>query len=993
MTIPESENNNTTRTKEDYLAHINELLDSICSGKSSKTDYQSLVNPGVPDPLLPIKLKIKQISDEISELKSSYSEIKSIAESRAEQILALNNEHNIEMAEKRLLEQAFREEENQSRIITDAAIDFIFTIDRNFILRYVNESTANALNSTAIDIKGRSVLDFISSQNCTGFRNVVYNIFNTGKPYAGESKNILPSGKEVWLDVKIIPVPDNNTADIILVIARDITDKKKSQQDLVEREEFYSKVFSGIQDGISIIDNNFRIVKVNNAIEKYYGKFKPLEGRLCYEIFQSFQESCEKYCPARTTFKTGKAAHALKSKINAEGKKIWLEISSFPFINDSTNEVIAVIENIHNVTEQKKTEEQLRQSEEKFRTLSNTVSAGLTILKDNKICYANQYLLDVSGYTFEEIKKLDFLDLVHKDYKDLLKNRHIDRKNGIEVDRDVEYKAIKKNGDELWVHLNTGTIMYEGEEATLATLWDITSQKEIEQALATEKERLDVTLSSIGDSVISTDTNTKIITVNKSAEILTGYTIEEAVGRSLDEICKVINETTHEKIPNKFTQLVAQYGIVEYKRHIMLLSRDGAEHYIDMSVSPIKMKNGNIIGMVIVFRDISERQKLESELFKARKLESLGVLAGGIAHDFNNILTGIITNLFMAKISMPIESEGYNLIVDAEKACFRASRLTKQLLTFSKGGAPVKEVASVKELIEETVGFCLSGSNANYRLDIPDDLPAATIDKGQIDQVLNNLLINAQQAMPTGGTITVTAETVTVNDYPSSEDNQALSALSAGNYIKVSIKDEGIGIKPKDMEKIFDPYYTTKPQGTGLGLTTSYSIIKNHNGIITVESKIGKGSIFSFYLPALEVSIESAASEEKKVHINGGKILIMDDDEAVRTVVDQLLGKLGYKVSCTSNGNETIELYKNAIKENDQFDVVIMDLTIPGGMGGKEVVKTLLEYNPNLKAIVFSGYSNDPVMANFRDYGFCGVIVKPFNIDEFVRVVETVITS
>jgi CheY-like chemotaxis protein len=347
----------------------------------------------------------------------------------------------------------------------------------------------------------------------------------------------------------------------------------------------------------------------------------------------------------------------------------------------------------------------------------------------------------------------------------------------------------------------------------------------------------------------------------------------------------------------------------------------------------------------------------------------------------------------MAKISMPIENESYKMIVDAEKACFRASRLTKQLLTFSRGGAPVKEIASVKELIEETVGFCLAGSNADYRLEIPDDLPAATIDKGQIDQVLNNLLINALQAMPAGGTITVIAESVFINDEDIAIAENSFSSLTQGNYIKVSIKDEGVGISPKDMEKIFDPYYTTKPQGTGLGLTTSYSIIKNHNGVITVESKPGKGSVFSFFLPALEVSLEIGNIDEKNIEPKGGSILIMDDDEAVRTVVTQLLSRFGYKVCCACTGNEAIEQYKSAMMENSPFDVVLMDLTIPGGIGGKEVVKILQEVDPDIKAIVSSGYSNDPVMANFSDYGFCGVIVKPFNIDDFVKVVDNVMNS
>ena len=412
-----------------------------------------------------------------------------------------------------------------------------------------------------------------------------------------------------------------------------------------------------------------------------------------------------------------------------------------------------------------------------------------------------------------------------------------------------------------------------------------------------------------------------------------------------------------------------------------------------MAITPLISLDNTIIGMVFVLRDITEKLKLESEIFKARKLESLGVLAGGIAHDFNNILTGIITNLFMAKCTMPQTSENYNLLVDAEKACLRASRLTKQLLSFSKGGAPLKELASIREIIEETVGFCLSGSNATYTLELPDDLMATTIDKGQIDQVINNLLINAQQAMPSGGTIIVKAKNVTLADDITDPTVSQNPGLKPGRYVKVSIKDEGIGIPRKDIEKIFDPYFTTKPKGNGLGLTTSYAIIKNHDGIISVDSELGRGSTFSFYLPAVNVSLEKGVGEITVKKKRSGKLLVMDDDDAIRMVLSQILRGYGYEVYCFASGNETVQAYKNAFKEKNPFDVVIMDLTIPGGIGGKEVVKLLNDFDPSLKAIVTSGYSNDPIMAHFREFGFAGVIAKPFIIEEFLKLIEKVMET
>ena len=515
------------------------------------------------------------------------------------------------------------------------------------------------------------------------------------------------------------------------------------------------------------------------------------------------------------------------------------------------------------------------------------------------------------------------------------------------------------------------------------------------QDLADEKEFLDVTLRSIGEGVISADIEGKIALMNSSAERLTGWTQEAASGRPLDDIFHVVNERTRAFCGSPIKEVIRKNQVIIFPEDRVLISRDGSERLIAASGAPIRDRQTNLVGVVVVFRDITEQQKLEQELFKARKLESIGLLAGGIAHDFNNILTGIVTNLFMAKMNASANDEIKQLIIDAEKAAFRASRLTKQLLTFSKGGSPVKEAASIKEIIEESVGFCLSGSNVDYKLDVPDDLWGVEVDRGQIDQVLNNLVINADQAMPNGGTVTVKAENMAITDEVPSGTAAALP-LSPGKYVKVSISDEGLGIPLQDLERIFDPYFTTKQEGSGLGLTTSFSIVKKHGGHITVKSSLGKGSRFTFFLPAAGQNAEDADENEQLSEPPlppDSRILVMDDDEIVRTVVQRLLGTSGYDVLCSVNGEEAIREYQKAMTEGKRFEVVVMDLTVPGGMGGKDAVRKILEIDKEAKVIVFSGYSNDPVMANYRDYGFVGVIEKPFSIDDFLRVLSKIKNS
>jgi PAS domain S-box-containing protein len=511
--------------------------------------------------------------------------------------------------------------------------------------------------------------------------------------------------------------------------------------------------------------------------------------------------------------------------------------------------------------------------------------------------------------------------------------------------------------------------------------------------LGEEKELLDVTLRSIGDAVISTDTTGRVVLMNGAAEALTGWDQKQAVGASVDDVITLFDQKTREKCPSPLLEAHTAGGVATFPGERVLVSKDGAERIISGSAALIKDKNGSqVIGTVLVLRDITDRKRMEHELFRAAKMESLGLLAGGIAHDFNNILTGIVTNLFMSKMAIKDNDEAKQLIMEAEKAAFRASRLTKQLLTFSKGGTPVKETVSLKSIIEDAVGFSLSGSNVDYKLDVPDDLWPVEADRGQIDQVINNLVINADQAMPDGGSVTVKGENVTVGDGLSSQTS-SIVPLPPGRYVKVAVVDEGIGIRAEDLERIFDPYYTTKQDGSGLGLTTAFSIVRKHGGYMTAKSVLGKGSRFIFYLPAAGWESEETPGKEERLSPGTSRVLVMDDDEIVRTVVQRLLKTNGYQVECVTHGQAAIEAYKQAFEENRRFNVVIMDLTVPGGIGGKDAVRQILAIDPDAEVIVFSGYSNDPVMANYGEYGFCGVIAKPFSIDDFSRVLNKTMRS
>ncbi len=518
---------------------------------------------------------------------------------------------------------------------------------------------------------------------------------------------------------------------------------------------------------------------------------------------------------------------------------------------------------------------------------------------------------------------------------------------------------------------------------------EIAERRQAETALAAEKQRLAVTLRSIGDGVITTDTDGRIVLMNHAAETLTRWEQKDALNRPLADVLRLKNDSGA-TLDDIFLNTVLGGGrAIDLDRDETLRTRDDNERRIASSGAPIRDADGRIVGMVVTFRDITDRQMLDQERFKSSKLESVGILAGGIAHDFNNMLTAILGNISLVKRRFETDDNEFTRLAAAETATQRARALTEQLLTFAKGGAPMLNTMSIQELITESADFILSGSNVRVDYAIPTDLWPVRIDSGQMSQVVNNLVINAQQAMPAGGIITIEAENIA----RTRTDVFRGLPLDPSNYVRVSISDDGIGISEADQAMIFDPYFTTKPQGSGLGLATTFSILKNHRGHVTVVSERGKGTTFRFFLPAMPGAVLKPKTEIGVVVEGQGRILVMDDDEFIRDVSAEMLTDLGYSADMASDGKTAIQLYQDALAAETPYLAVILDLIIPGGMGGKDVIKQLLAIDPNVKSIVSSGYSHDPVTANFQSYGFSRVLPKPFDIQELSDVLNEILTD
>jgi signal transduction histidine kinase/ligand-binding sensor domain-containing protein len=378
---------------------------------------------------------------------------------------------------------------------------------------------------------------------------------------------------------------------------------------------------------------------------------------------------------------------------------------------------------------------------------------------------------------------------------------------------------------------------------------------------------------------------------------------------------------------------------------------------------------------------VEDLKRAETELTRAQRLESLGLLAGGIAHDFNNLLMAILGNLSL--LGQSVTGGARRWIVNSEAAVRRARDLTQQLMTFSRGGAPVRTPTRVEDLVRESTLLALRGTNVRCTAKLQPDVGVANVDAGQITQVLNNLLINAVQAMPDGGTVRIRGDVV-VDDVP--------DTLEPGRYVRVAVEDEGSGIEPENLSRVFDPYFTTKSMGSGLGLSTAYSIVRRHGGLLTVDSCVGRGSVFTIYLPASLAEVPERKARPRSAQFDGLRVLVMDDQQMVRDVITTMLVDLGCAVESTVDGEEALERYTEARAGGEGFDVVIVDLTVQGGMGGEELTRRLLaEIDPEAQVIVASGYSNSPVVADYEDHGFRAALIKPFSREQLADVLAQVV--
>ena len=821
--------------------------------------------------------------------------------------------------------------------------------------------------------------------------------------------NQIKDGSEIIVDLRTQIIRDEGGKPIFLAgIGTNITEQVQAKEALKESEKQLRNIFKNSTNMYYSHNPEHIITYLSPQVEEMLG-FAQKEAMIKWMELASDNPINETgFKNTVRAIETGKRQPPYELElVRKDGRKITVEVNEQPLCEDG--KTISIVGSLTDITKRKQIDKALKESEETHRTLLDNLASGIVVhAADSSIVYANPGACKLLGLSEDQLMGKKAIDPQWKFLNDDNSNMILE---DYPVNRIISTDKPLRNfvvgvvrphiGDIAWLLTNGYSVNDDSGEnkEIIINFTDITEHKLAEEAMQLLVENtMVVTGQEFFDRIVKGVCKWLGVECAIIGKIAEGDTVN-ALAMQLDG--KLIHDYSYglDGTPCRNT---VESGFCFYPDNICnMFPKDKdlvdmkAEGYVGV---PLRKQDGGVLGVLCVIshkklnlppraeeviRIIAarasseiERDQLEERLRQMDKMEAVGHLAGGIAHDFNNILTGIFGNLLLAKNKLSEDHPIFRSLEESSKAMDRATALTSQLLTFSKGGNPIKEDVSIEKLVRETVKFDLSGSNVKPIFKIEKDLRVAKVDKGQMQQVFSNFTINAAQAMPNGGKLYITLENADVT-------KEMFPGLDPGKYIKCIIRDEGTGISQKQLGQIFDPYFTTKQKGSGLGLATVYSIINKHGGYISVDSELEIGTTFTFYLPASE-SVNVPEPKQVKIEKKGentlksARILVMDDDLMICELVSEILEVSGFTVETAFDGKQAIQMYKKSLKEENPFDIVIMDLTIPGGVGGKEAIKDLLKINPDVKCIVSSGYANDATMSNYADYGFKSIVTKPY---------------
>jgi PAS domain S-box-containing protein len=643
---------------------------------------------------------------------------------------------------------------------------------------------------------------------------------------------------------------------------------------------------------------------------------------------------------------------------------------------------------LRSIAERKRAEEIVQASEARLRQVTDNMVDMVGQFDDRAVFqYASPSYERVLGYRAEQLIGTPAPEMIHpEEREDAIARIDSMLRAGAGA---VRFRFRHRDGSYRWIE-STGRNIVGDDGRVLGSILgsrDITERRSAEEALHKSEEMRRGVLDSVDEGFIVVDREFRILTANRAYCAQVDVPADQVIGKRCYEVSHRLARPCHEAGEDCAVRQAFESGkpcTANHTHH----EPDGQVLYVETRAFPLRSETGEVVSVIEAVTNMTEKHLLEQERLKTQKLEAIGTLAGGIAHDFNNLLQGVFGYISLARLKCDDKAQGLAALTEAEKALHLTVKLTNQLLTFSKGGKPVKQPLRLRPTVESAVKFALSGSRSGSRI-TGDGLWLVDADEGQIGQVIQNIVLNADQAMPEGGQIHITLRNVKApgKDLP--------QGLAPGDYVEIAITDTGIGISQRDAARIFDPYFTTKAKGSGLGLATSYSIVRNHGGLIAMKSELGKGTTFSLYLPAAAGSWTEApavTAAEPKAGLKG-RVLLMDDEEVVRNVAGELIKALGHDVEFAVHGEEAIAKYREALRTGRAYDAVILDLTIRGGMGGAETMQRLLLLDRDVTAVVSSGYSDEAVTSNFSESGFKAFLKKPYDIGQLQSVLNATIKT
>ncbi len=764
--------------------------------------------------------------DELAQAKSSLEAMNEELAATVEELEATNDE--LISTNDALLQnqEDLRLSEEQYRVLVESANIGItvLTGDRG---QYFNPVLLKILGYPRDEVKDLRLFGILHPEDLN------FIVENYRKRYAGEEfvdsyecRFIHRDGHYVWARVKITPITWKGQ-NASLVFVEDISFYKQIEKERDDITQRFHLAVEGTRDGLWDVVFTKEVTFHPDNEMWFSPQFKRLLGYGNREIgsfphvmkswldvihpedfdyvYQAAMDLVERHIPYDVEYRM-RCRDGNYRWFNAVGTALWEE----------DGKALRASGSIRDINDRKKAEQDLRESEERFKKLHEASFGGIGIHDKGVIIDANQGLADLTGYPYEELIGMNGLLLIAPEWRDFVMEKIV---SGYEKAYDAV--GIRKDGSTYDLEIMGKNIPFHGKTVRVTEFRDITGRKEYESAVSREKERLVVTLRSIGDGVIAVDPERKVSLMNAMAETMTGWSLSEAQGRFIGDVFRIKNELTGKEVRNPVDMAIEYGRIIEMENNTILIGRDGTERMIADSGAPIRDGKGDIIGAVLVFRDVTEKYRMERDLQRIQQLEAVGVLAGGIAHDFNNILTAILGNISLAEIKTDDPGERDECLREAKEAAYRAKNLTGQLLTFARGESPVRIGASITDIITESAGFIMSGSGILCRYQFADNLRPVEVDRGQISQVIQNLLLNAKDAMPGGGEIVISAENFRHGG------DKALP-LRSGDYILIRVRDNGVGIDDAFIDRIFDPYFSTKSSGHGLGLSLVYSIMKKH---------------------------------------------------------------------------------------------------------------------------------------------------------------------